>query len=232
MFSFKDKKVLISGGSTGIGFETIKILIDKGAKVHSLSRTKPMLDHPNLRIYLIDLYEKTPELDDFYDVVILNLGANPGQKTFEELTIEEIERFIYLNLNIHLLMLKLVRCNKIVFVNSVLSMIGVPNNSLYCACKSFISTFNESLRGEGKDTYIICPYNVNTHLFSEVQDFLTLDKALVAKSIISDVEKERKYRVLPGIFRIFPMIKAIIPISGMDYIVKTLLNLFIKKKSD
>lgn len=231
LFNFENKKVLISGGSTGIGLETVKIIIGKGAIVHSISRTKPAFEHPNLIVHLVDLYQKLPKLDNFYDLVIMNIGVNPGQKSFEELSIEEINRSIYLNLNIHLLILKTVKFDKVAFVCSVLSMSGLPNNSLYCSCKSFISTFNESLRREGKSTYIIYPYKVNTRLFDEIQDFFPLDKKEVAEVLVRDIETGRKERVLPFIFRLFPFLNSIVPVSIMDWTVKKLLKLFIKSKS-
>lgn len=85
-------------------------------------------------------------------------------------------RTIFFNLNIHLLILKATNYKKVAFICSFLSMTDLPNNSIYCSCKSFISTFNESLRREGKESYIIYPYKVNTDLFKKVKDFFTLDK--------------------------------------------------------
>lgn len=233
MLSFKDKKVLVTGGSTGIGLEIIRILLNKGAIVHSISRTEPPIKNSNLHVYLSDLYLEMPKIDNFYDIVMLNIGVNPGQKNFDDFTIEEMNRTIYLNLTVHLMILKTVKYNKVVFLDSVLSMIGLPNNSIYCACKSFISIFNESLRQEGKDTYIIYPYKVNTELFTEIKDFiLTLDKKYVAETIIKDIENGRKTRVLPWIFTLVPLLKAILPTFILDFIAKLALKMLTKPKSD
>lgn len=232
MIDLKNKKILISGASRGIGLETIKILLQKGAIVHNISRERPPIQNSNLYVHLADLYTTIPEINEFFDIVILNLGVNPGQKLFDELHVEEVKRTIFLNLTVHLLILKTVKYKNVVFVDSILSMVGLPYNSLYCSCKSFISTFNESLRREGVDTYIIYPYKVNTDLFPEIKDFLTLDKKTVAKTIVADIQSGRKERVIPWIFNIVPLLKSILPIFVIDWIAKISLKILTKSKTN
>jgi len=43
-FNFKNKVVVITGGSKGIGLEVVRNFISSGAKVYCLSRTSPNVD--------------------------------------------------------------------------------------------------------------------------------------------------------------------------------------------
>lgn len=229
---WKDKNVLITGGSKGIGFEMAKILLEKGAIVHTLSRTAPEFLSPNLFWHKVDLLKDFPEFKIYFDVAILNVGANPGQLKFEDISEDEQERTLYLNLNVHLKVIRRIKCKKIVFIDSILSMTGLPYNSLYCSCKAFIKTFNESLRREGHDTYIIYPYKINTELFSEIKDFFSLDKKYVAQTVIKDIEDNRKERVLPRIFALIPLLNFILPVFALDWISTYIIKRFIKSKID
>lgn len=238
----KNKHVLITGGSRGIGLEIVKILLERGSHVYNLSRSLPPIKHVNLITYQADLSDTIPEFKGNFDIIILNIGTNPGIKYFEDFTQDEIENAILLNITIHLKILNNLKMSlsgrkkmntdpvKIVFVNSVLSMVGMPNNSLYCACKSFISSFNESLRREGWDTYIIFPYKVNTSLFSGIRDIFTLNKTSVAETIVKDIQNCKKERVVPFIFRILPFVNSILPIFILDCIACTVMKIFTKSK--
>lgn len=238
----KNKHILITGGSKGIGQELIKILLEKGSHVYNISRSAPPFKHDNLITHQADLSDTIPEFKGNFDIVILNLGTNPGVKPFENFTADEIERTIQLNVNIHLKILNNLKKSlsgrkksdenpvKIVFVNSVLSMVAMPENALYCACKAFISSFNQSLRREGWDTYIVYPYKVNTTLFNEIRDIFPLDKKYVAKTIVKDIESGRKERVLPLVFSLIPVLNSILPIFFLDFLVLITMKIFIKPK--
>ena len=43
-FNFKNKVVVVTGGSRGIGLEVVRSFISSGAKVYCLSRTNPDVD--------------------------------------------------------------------------------------------------------------------------------------------------------------------------------------------
>mgnify|MGYP001813862709 CR=1 FL=1 len=77
---FSNKSILVTGGSSGIGLEITRLLVDEGALVticgRDLSRlraTEADLDSPNLH---------TPQAD-VYDPV---QGRRPQQRTFFHLT--------------------------------------------------------------------------------------------------------------------------------------------------
>lgn len=225
MFSLRDRKVCITGSSYGIGYEIVKELLARGAVVYSIARGPIPLSSGNLHHFQMDLSRGMPDIRHVdFDVLIMNVGYNPGQKEFDDLTYEEIERSIYLNVTVHLRFIKALVHKKIVFINSVTSMIGIPKYSLYCAGKSFISTLNESLAREGKDTYIIYPYKVNTTMFKEMRDFCTVDKRYLAQIVVSDIESGARSRVVPFIFGFLPLLRSMLP----NFVVDFLLRLFVR----
>lgn len=232
MEGFGFKKVFITGGSKGIGLELVKILLEKGCTVHNVSRTHPPVNHKNLLHYEADLYHSIPEISESFDLAIMNVGTNPGSKKFEDLSEEEISRGIFMNLNIHVILARRLKYRKIVFVDSILSFSGAPYNSLYCASKAFISAFNAALRREGKDTYIVYPYKVNTELFNQIKDFLTIDKAHLAKVIVADIERGTRTRIVPFYFGIIPILECLLPIFVTDWVARTLIRLFTKTKKE
>lgn len=230
MYDLKNKKIFISGGSGGIGLEVIKILLSKGSIVYNVDRNDIEIKDDRLSHYSMDLCKELPDLDDVeFDIMILNVAKNPGIKPFDEYSIEEVETSLFLNIQIHLKLLKKLKYKKIVFMNSVCSFVGISNFSIYCASKAFLSVFNESLRREGKDTFIIYPYKVNTDMFADMKDFGTIDKCHLARIIVSDIESGVKERVIPFIFSFTGLAKSIIPRFIFDYMVRTISRLFTRK---
>ncbi|ORD99423.1 BZRD [Hepatospora eriocheir] len=140
---YRNKKILITGGSKGIGKEIVEMLLRSNAKVYSISRTTSGIKNVRFTEILMDLTDiKTKSLDllkDWkeieFDVLINNVGSNPGMKKFEEHSMEDIEKHLFLNVTVNLFTMKLFKFKKVVFINSVLSMTGVPLNSIYCASK-------------------------------------------------------------------------------------------------
>lgn len=232
MLDLRGKRVFITGGSKGIGFEIVKVLLGRGCIVHSISRTRPDIEHENLIFHKADLYHSIPEFSCTFDVAIMNIGANPGSKSFDEITEDEMDRTVFLNLNVHLKLAKRLKYRKIVFINSVLSFSGLPNNSLYCASKAFIYAFNQSLRREGKDTYIVHPYKVDTTLFSEIRDFFPVEKARLAKVIVSDIENNTRTRTIPWIFASALILEAILPTCVTDFVSKIIVRWLTKPKKE
>ncbi|KAK6090661.1 hypothetical protein P3W45_000384 [Vairimorpha bombi] len=157
-----NKTVCITAGNKGLGGEIVKLLVDKCKKVIVIDRSDPVYSHKKIVHIKVDLLKEKPDIEDV-DIFISNLGMTLGPK----------ELWFYKN----------IRWKKFVFINSVMSYVGLENYSMYSACKSFIRIFNQSLLREKADTLIVYPYKINTSMFSEVTDFCTLDACDVAKSV-------------------------------------------------
>lgn len=220
------KVVCVTGGSRGLGLEITKELVKRGAYVHVIARSPQTFFHGNIKYYQMDLAKEKPAFLIKFDVVISNLGTNVGNKKFDDMEYEEIVEMLDLNVVLHLWLLKHLRYKKFVFVNSVLSQQGLPEYSMYCASKSFIHILNQSLRREGKDTVIIYPYKINTHLFGEIKDVCTLDAAYVAVRLLNDVENGSKEDFVPLIFRFINLFVALMPVSLQDYFSRLVRRVF------
>ncbi|KAI4291948.1 hypothetical protein PAPHI01_1222 [Pancytospora philotis] len=166
-----------------------------------------------------------PDLERLeFDILVLNVGMNPGGRRYDDLDLAEVEECVHMNVMVHLKFLKACPYKKVAFINSVTSLVGVPNYALYCASKAFISVFNEALVREGKDTYIVYPYKVNTELFKEMRDFGTIDKTRLARLIVSDLERGVRQRTVPCIFALVPLLRALLPTCVITGLVRLMMR--------
>lgn len=212
MLDFRDRRVCITGSSYGIGFELVRLLLAEGAVVYSIARSPSPLTDPRLHHIQADLSVSIPDLTAIdFDLIVMNVGYNPGQTAYDRLPFSEVSRTVRLNVLVHLEFISRVRHKKVAFIDSVASMIGMPGHSLYCASKAFISVFCEALAREGRDTYIVYPYKVNTGFFTDVEDFLTVDKKYLAEVIVGDLKRGVRRRTVPWIFCLLPFLRSFLP---------------------
>lgn len=229
---YAGKTVCITGASKGIGFEIANILLQRGATVHTIARSPSSIQNKKLIHHKADLLVQVPDIKHIeFDILILNVGANIGKKPFESMDLAEVEEALFMNVTVHLRFLKELVYKKVVFINSVTSMVGIPDYSLYCASKAFMSTLNDALVREGKDTYIIYPYKVNTLLFKEMRDFMTIDKVRLAEIIVRDVENGVKYRIVPCVFAIVPLLCYVLPACVVDMLIRLAMYFLFKPKN-
>lgn len=105
----KNARVIITGGSSGIGFATAKKLIEKGAKVLITGRNKEKLDKAADAIGAIAVNADVASEEDVrktfeiakeklggLDVLVNNAGIG-GRKTLEELSMQDFEAVFRVN---------------------------------------------------------------------------------------------------------------------------------------
>ena len=190
---FKDKVVLITGASSGIGKETAIQFAKKGSNVILVARRKQKLEQldDDLKKYKIstlicecDVSDKLQVekmsklvLDSYgsIDILVNNAGFAIYGTVFD-LTIEEIESqmatnyfgMIYCTKNFLPLMLEK-KSGHIVNVASVAASFGLPGIASYCASKFAMLGFSEGLKHELKGTgvgiTIVSPIMVRTNFF-------------------------------------------------------------------
>lgn len=222
----KSKKILITGGSRGIGFELIKLFLKENAIVYNLSRTKPSITHPNLFHLQVNLdninFVKNPNFKIIkstdFDIVVNNVGLNPGVMKFECISDELIFKGIKVNILSHVLITKHVNCKKHVFVNSMLGLVSCPENAIYCASKAFINSFANTLRMEGRDVFIIYPGKVDTTMFVEIKNFMCRKKENVAEGIFKGILKDLKTKYMPFSISLLPFLMSFTPLYISDFI--------------
>ncbi|MGI9566351.1 MAG: SDR family oxidoreductase [Nitrosopumilus sp.] len=190
---FKNKVVLITGASSGIGRETAKEFAKLGANIVLVARGKDKLEQTanELKKYQVstlvcqcdvsnkdqveEMRKTVLEKFDSIDILVNNAGfAIYG--SVSDLSIDEIKSqmetnyfgMIYCVKNFLPLMLKK-RSGHIVNIASVAASFGLPGIASYCASKFAMLGFSEGLKHELKDTgvgiTVVSPIMVRTEFF-------------------------------------------------------------------
>jgi len=177
------KNVLITGTSTGVGFESALLFAQNGFKVYASMRNltkgeelKNKAAAERLDIHLLQLdvtdlssiqtaVDTIMQEDGRVDILINNAGAGFG-KTTEQASIEEIKwvtevnylGVVYCTRAVIPIMRKQ-RSGHIINITSVGGLVGQPFNELYCGAKFAVEGFTESLA-----TYVGDPFNIQFSL--------------------------------------------------------------------
>ena len=149
------KKVLITGGSRGIGFEIMSLYIEKGYDVFAPNRSE--LDLSDLKS--VDLFLENKK-NITYDIIINNAGIN-DINYIENVSNNELYAMMEVNL---LSPVKLLRAfvpkmkeqnfGRIVNIGSIWGIVGKPGRSIYSATKHGINGVTQTLAVE------LAPYNI------------------------------------------------------------------------
>jgi len=169
----KDKVVLITGGSTGIGAEVAKTLAARGAKVAIAARRQDKLDTVraeiaaqggDIRAYVMDVTDKhqvkavvEAVVQDFarLDVIINNAGIMPI-RPMSEVNTDEWDAMIDVNIKGTLYRIAAVlpmflaqQSGHIINLSSVAGIkVFAPGGTVYSGTKFAVSAISEGLRME------------------------------------------------------------------------------------
>ena len=188
----KERKVIVTGSSNGIGRSITLSLLKSGAKVIGLARDhskfnpetknyiKYKTDFSNEEILLNTIAKIINEHKDL-DCLVSNAGFGKFG-TLETFSTKEINDFIFTNLTSHMILtnkilphLKKIRKGNIIFIGSESALKGGKNGSLYSAAKFGLRGFSQSIREEScsKNIHVslINPGMVRTSFFNNL-DFM------------------------------------------------------------
>ena len=188
----KERKVLVTGSSDGIGRSITVSLLNSGAKVIGLARDhskfnpetknyiKYKTDFSNEEILLNTIAKIIKDHKDL-DCLVSNAGFGRFG-TLETFSTKEINDFIFTNLTSHIILtnkilphLKKNRKGNIIFIGSESALKGGKNGSLYSAAKFGLRGFSQSIREEScsKNIHVslINPGMVRTSFFNNL-DFM------------------------------------------------------------
>ena len=158
----KDKCVLVTGSSSGIGYEITSNLLDLGAQVIGIARNhdKSNLENKNYITYNCDL-SIHDKLEILLKQILKNhpqincLISNAGYGNFgplENYSTLQINKFLSTNLTSHLVITKHLlphfkrnKMGDIIFIGSEAGLSGAKNGSLYCTAKFGLKGFSEAL---------------------------------------------------------------------------------------
>ena len=165
MISFKNKNVLITGATGGIGNELVKKFITLGANVLATGTKSEKLDiikkkHPNIKVKKFDISEHT-RIEEFIDNVVLELGGldiliNNAGINEDNLSLrmqdKEWKKVIDINLTSTFLLSKHAikkmlksKFGRIVNITSIVGHTGNTGQSNYAASKAGIIAMSKSL---------------------------------------------------------------------------------------
>ncbi len=176
-----------------------------------------------------NIYAIVPSID----IVINNAGIVTG-KLFHDHTDAEIESTISINLNAPMYLTHKIlpgmlknKGGHIVNVASAAGMAAHPKLSVYAASKWGMIGWSESLRLEleqantGIRITTVTPYYINTGMFKGVRSPIIplLKPEVVAKKIVSAIEKNKIFSRMPGLVYAMPFFKGILPQRWFDAIV-------------
>ena len=158
----KNKCVLVTGSSSGIGYEITSNLLDLGAKVIGIARNhdKSNLENKNYITYNCDV-SVHDKLEILLKQILKNhpqincLISNAGYGNFgplENYSTSQINKFLSTNLTSHLVITKHLlphfkrnKIGDIIFIGSEAGLSGAKNGSLYCTAKFGLKGFSEAL---------------------------------------------------------------------------------------
>jgi short-subunit dehydrogenase len=183
----KNKKVLITGGNSGIGKEIVKELIGRGVKdIAVIGRKKTSLENLKTEFENINFLtlqgdiSKTEDLNravetlikewEQLDILINNAGVVSAGK-LQDISDEDIANQININITGLILLTKkalplLLKSKEgaIVNVSSGLGYVAMPFYSVYAATKAAVRYFSEAMRRElaGKPIHVMTIYPTAT----------------------------------------------------------------------
>ena len=200
------KNVIITGTSSGIGYELVKIFSEKNYEVLALSRDNSILRSQNLSgVTSIDFdltdYENYAELDEYLkslkkiDVLINNAGFLVN-KDFEKTTIDDFKKIYSVNVFSVAMLIKYTiqyMCinSSIVNISSIGGIQGsvkFPGLSAYSSSKGALNILTEMLAEEYKDKNI----HFNTLALGSVQTKM-LEKAFPGFNALTSAKKMANY---------------------------------------
>jgi NAD(P)-dependent dehydrogenase (short-subunit alcohol dehydrogenase family) len=191
-YSVKDKHVLVTGASSGIGAAIAEGFAERGAVVGICARREDRLAEvlerlrahtPDSRSWVVDLSD-LDGISDFaktverkmggIDVLVNNAGI-PKRRDVTRISIDDVEATMRINyfspvrLTLALLPGLIERSGRIVNISSVAARLGPPIEAAYASTKAALTAFSESmaidLRDTGVKVHVVNPGVLDTELF-------------------------------------------------------------------
>lgn len=176
-FRLDGKTAIVSGGTSGIGLETARILSQKGAEVIIFGRrptTKKIADDigENVRGMIVDITD-TPQITEAVEEIIktngkidilVNCAAIGSGKPAVDITEDEFMSYLSMNIKSTFMVTQAVgrrmieagNGGKVINIASDASVVAVPDHVAYCASKAGVVAMTKTLALEWAKYGISC----------------------------------------------------------------------------
>lgn len=246
-----NRTVLITGGTSGIGVELARQLLQRGNTVIVTGRNQQALDTvkqelPGIHVFQSDVSDPAaiaalhsalllqfPELD----TLINNAGVMRKLDLAQARDLDDVTREIEINFSGPVRMVQqflphlLSQPNAlIVNVASVLAFVPIPDAPVYCATKAALRSYTRSLRvqlaGSRVKVVELAPPAVSTPMLSaefteEMKGQKVMDVAEMVRQTIAGIESGR-LEIRPGLSNVLYLIDRIAPTFALSQMVKSM----------
>lgn len=238
--NLKNNTILITGGTSGLGFEFTKQLLEMGNTVIITGRNQAKLDQtkkqfPNVHIFQSDvsevksikeLYKKVTAQFPQLNILINNAGEMHKINLHDtSISLENITKEIEINLSGPIRMvqqflphLKTQKNSAIINVTSGLSLVPFPISPIYGATKSGLRSYTKSLRVQLRNTSIkvfelIAPgakTPLNDKFVNDVNPKTLMDTDKLVAVALKAITADT-FEIYPGIAKVMRLISRIAP---------------------
>ena len=246
----KGSNVLITGGASGIGKIMGRMALEKGARnliiwdinIAAIEAVKQEFKElGNVYGYRVDVssndtvvntYKRVLEDCGEVDILINCAGIVTSNKTFDQMSADEITRTININtiapmFVAHAMLPGMLRRNRghICTITSAGGMLSNPKMSVYAASKWGATGWSDSVRIELQEMKskvritTVAPYYINTGMFDGVKSPIIpiLKPEYVSRKVLRAIEKNKNFAGIPFGFHFIRFWQAFLPTSVFDF---------------
>jgi len=194
-------RVVLTGGSSGIGLATARAFLDEGYEVINISRRDCPLDSPRLTSITVDLSDAAATRDAVMTAAarapaatIVHCAGAIREKPVEDATLADLTDLVNLHLGAALSLvqanlgaMKQARYGRIVLISSR-AMLGLAKRTAYAATKAgmlgLARTWALELAAHGVTANVVAPGPIaETEMFEEVLPAASAKMAAAAKQV-------------------------------------------------
>ena len=238
----KGKKVVITGASSGIGLEILKLLLANGCRVVACARhiEKIGIENKNLFLMTCDVSKKE-EIDTLFDYAKEKLGeidlyiSNAGFAYYEKIAKPDWSHIeIILNTNFVSTVYAAEKMKELhgdkpynfAVTASAMGLLSLPGYSLYSGTKAAVRGFADAYRYElekGQHFQVIYPVATKTKFFGRAGNntpvpWPTQEADTVAKRVIKGIRKDKNHIFPSTMFRITSAVSRVFPFVFNIYV--------------